>query len=110
MRVMPELLRDRAQADPDARAYTFLDDGEREGASLTWGELDRRASAIAAAVTDVATSGSRALILCPPGLSFIPAFFGVLRARLIAVSAYPPRAGRAGIDPQDFAPRSTRPA
>lgn len=101
MRVMPELLRDRAQADPDARAYTFLDDGEREGASLTWGELDRRASAIAAAVTDVATSGSRALILCPPGLGFIPAFFGVLRARLIAVSAYPPRAGRAGIDAQD---------
>jgi acyl-CoA synthetase (AMP-forming)/AMP-acid ligase II len=101
MRLMPELLRDRAQADPDARAYTFLDDGEREGACLTWGDLDRRASALAAAVTGAATSGSRALILCPPGLAFIPAFFGVLRARLIAVSAYPPRAGRAGIDPQD---------
>ena len=101
MRMMPELLRDRAQAEPDARAYTFLDDGEREGACLTWGELDRRASAVAAAVTGAATSGSRALILCPPGLAFIPAFFGVLRARLIAVSAYPPRAGRAGIDPQD---------
>jgi acyl-CoA synthetase (AMP-forming)/AMP-acid ligase II len=101
MRVMHELLRDRAQADPDARAYTFLDDGEREGAQMTWGELDRRASAVAAAVADVATLGSRALILCPPGLAFIPAFFGVLRARTIAVSAYPPRPGRAGIDPHD---------
>jgi acyl-CoA synthetase (AMP-forming)/AMP-acid ligase II len=101
MRLMHEMLRDRAQADPGARAYTFLDDGEREGAQLTWGELDRRASAVAAAVTAAATLGSRALILCPPGLAFIPAFFGVLRARAIAVSAYPPRPGRAGIDPHD---------
>jgi acyl-CoA synthetase (AMP-forming)/AMP-acid ligase II len=101
MRVMPELLRDRAQADPDGRAYTFLDDGEREGAQLTWGELDRRASALASRIAASAEPGARALILCPPGLSFIPAFFGALRARAIAVSAYPPRAGRSGIDPQD---------
>jgi acyl-CoA synthetase (AMP-forming)/AMP-acid ligase II len=101
MRLMPELLRERAQADPDGPAYTFLDDGEREGARMTWGELDRRASALAVAVASAAAPGSRALILCPPGLAFIPAFFGVLRARAIAVSAYPPRTGRAGIDPQD---------
>jgi len=101
MRLMPELLRDRAQTGPDARAYTFLDDGEREGARMTWSELDRWASALAAAVAAAAAPGSRALILCPPGLAFIPAFFGVLRACAIAVSAYPPRTGRAGIDPQD---------
>jgi acyl-CoA synthetase (AMP-forming)/AMP-acid ligase II len=101
MRVMPDVLSQRAQTSPGAAAYTFLEDGEREGARLSWGELDRRASALAAAVAASATAGARVLILCPPGLAFIPAFFGALRARTIAVSAYPPRTGRAGIDPQD---------
>ena len=105
MRLMPTILRARAQAEPDARAYTFLDDGERDGAQLTWGDLDSRASSLACAISACAPAGARALILCPPGLSFIPAFFGALRAGAIAVSAYPPRAGRTGIDaginPQD---------
>jgi acyl-CoA synthetase (AMP-forming)/AMP-acid ligase II len=100
MRLMPERLRDRAQASPDAPAYTFLDDGEREGARMTWGELDRRASVLAQAISASAAPGARALILCPPGLAFIPAFFGALRARAIAVSAYPPRTARE-IDPHD---------
>jgi acyl-CoA synthetase (AMP-forming)/AMP-acid ligase II len=101
MRLMPDVLSDRAHASPDATAYTFLDDGEREGARLSWGELDRRASALAAAVEASAAPGVRVLILCPPGLAFIPAFFAALRARTIAVSAYPPRTGRTGIDPHD---------
>ena len=44
VRSIPELLRGRAAADPDGRAYTFLEDGERPGDCLTWGELDRRPS------------------------------------------------------------------
>jgi acyl-CoA synthetase (AMP-forming)/AMP-acid ligase II len=98
---IPAMLRARAAADGNARAYTFLDDGERDGASLTWNEVNRRADAIAAAIRTVAEPGARALILCPPGLSFIPAFFGALRARTIAVPAYPPRMGRSAIDPND---------
>jgi acyl-CoA synthetase (AMP-forming)/AMP-acid ligase II len=110
MRLMPTVLRDRAQAEPDARAYTFLDDGEREGAQMTWGDLDSRASSLACAISAYAPPGARALILCPPGLSFIPAFFGALRAGAIAVSAYPPRAARPDVDaginsvPGGFAP------
>ena len=110
MRLMSTVLRDRAQSEPDARAYTFLDDGEREGAEMTWGDLDARASALACVISACAPPGARALILCPPGLSFIPAFFGALRAGAIAVSAYPPRAGRPGVDaginsvPGGFAP------
>ena len=37
-----EMLRRRAAERADDLAYLFLDDGEREGARLTWGELDRR--------------------------------------------------------------------
>src|SRR5204862_7003441 len=68
---------------------------------LTWDEVDRRANAVAEAIRNVAPPATRVLVLCPPGLSFIPAFFGALRAGAIAVPAYPPRLGRAGVDPND---------
>ena len=35
--------------------------------------------------------GDRALLLYPPGLDFIAAFFGCLYAGVVAVPAYPPR-------------------
>jgi acyl-CoA synthetase (AMP-forming)/AMP-acid ligase II len=98
---IPEMLRARAEADPHARAYTFLEDGEHDGRSLTWSDVDRQANAVAETIRTVAGRGACALILCPPGLAFIPAFFGALRAGAIAVPAYPPRLGRAGVDPND---------
>jgi acyl-CoA synthetase (AMP-forming)/AMP-acid ligase II len=94
VRSLPELLRRRAEAQPDERAYTFLEDGERQGAQLTWGTLERRSRAVASEVAAHASSGSRALILCPPGLDVIPAFFGALGAGAIAVPCYPPRISR----------------
>src|SRR4051795_1388687 len=92
-----DLLARRADAQPDDRAYTFLEDGEREGATLTWADVVRRADAVAAEIRPRTTAGSRVLILCPPGLDFVPAFFGALMAGAIAVPCYPPRAGRQGI-------------
>ena len=72
-------------------AFTFLADGESEGGRLTYGELDRRAAAIAAALAASVAPGERALLLYPPGLDFIVAFFGCLYAGVVAVPAYPPR-------------------
>ena len=40
--------------------------------------------------------GDRALLLYPPGIEFIPAFFVCLYAGVIAVPAYPPRPERPG--------------
>jgi acetylornithine/succinyldiaminopimelate/putrescine aminotransferase/acyl-CoA synthetase (AMP-forming)/AMP-acid ligase II/predicted amino acid dehydrogenase/acyl carrier protein len=42
-------------------------------------------------------TGERALLLYPPGLEFIAAFFGCLYAGVIVVPAYPPQRGRAKI-------------
>lgn len=42
-----DLLLQRTQNQPDRQAYIFLQDGETESASLTYGELDRQARAIA---------------------------------------------------------------
>ena len=85
------LLRARAAERPEQVAFTFLTDGESEGGRLTYGELDRRAAAIAAALAASVAPGERALLLYPPGLDFIAAFFGCLYAGVVAVPAYPPR-------------------
>lgn len=86
-----DLLRKRAVHQPLQVAFTFLKDGETEAGSLTYQELDRHARAIAAALQSYGVSGSRALLLYPPGLEFIAAFFGCLYAGVVAVPAYPPR-------------------
>ena len=43
-----EILLQRAQNQPERKAYIFLQNGETESGSLTYGELDRQARAIAA--------------------------------------------------------------
>ena len=87
-----DLLQARASERGDDVAFTFLMDGEREGGRFTFAELDERARVIAAALRDhEITPGDRALLLYPPSLDFIPAFFGCLYAGVIAVPAYPPQ-------------------
>jgi natural product biosynthesis luciferase-like monooxygenase protein len=75
-------------------AYTFLRDGEEEEESLTYGELDRRARAVAAELHARGARGERVLLLYPPGLEFTAAFLGCLYAGAVGVPAYPPRQNR----------------
>ena len=86
-----ELLRRRAESRPDRRAYAFLTDGETSEVSLTYGELESRARAVAAWLQSSGASGGRVLLLYPPGLDFVAAFFGCLYAGAVAVPVYPPR-------------------
>jgi acyl-CoA synthetase (AMP-forming)/AMP-acid ligase II len=86
-----DLISERAQNQPDLTVYTFLHRGETEAGKLTYRELDSKARAIAASLQSMGAAGERALLLYPPGLEFIAAFFGCLYAGAIAVPAYPPR-------------------
>jgi acyl-CoA synthetase (AMP-forming)/AMP-acid ligase II len=86
-----ELLRFRALNQPQEVGYTFLLDGETEVASLTYQQLDRKARAIAVQLMQKVEIGSRVLLLYPPGLEFVAAFFGCLYGGFVAVPAYPPR-------------------
>ncbi|HVG07975.1 MAG TPA: amino acid adenylation domain-containing protein, partial [Thermoanaerobaculia bacterium] len=88
------LLRSRAVETPD-RGYTWLAQGEEAADRLTYAGLDCRARAIAAGLAGAVPPGERALLLHPPGLEFVAAFFGCLYAGVIAVPAYPPRSRRA---------------
>ena len=80
-----DILHDRAQVSGDKIAYRFLVGGDKEELTLTYGQLHRRALAIAARLKDESKPGDRALLLYPPGLEFIYAFFGCLCAGVIAV-------------------------
>lgn len=90
-RTVSELLRERMRERPDAIGYTCLSDGEAEREVLSYADLDRRASAIAASLHAAgAQPGERALLLLAPGLDYVSAFFGCLYAGVVAVPAYPP--------------------
>ena len=90
-----DLLCQRAERQADDRAYTFLVDGDSEEVHLTYSELDRQARAIGAWLVSQNLKGQRALLLYPPGLDFIAAFFGCQYAEVVAVPVYPPRLDRA---------------
>jgi acyl-CoA synthetase (AMP-forming)/AMP-acid ligase II len=87
---LTEVLSSRAASQADRRAFTFLLDGEREECHLTYGELSRRAKGVAARLQREAAREDRVLLLYPPGIDYIVAFFGCLYAGVVAVPAYPP--------------------
>ncbi|MDX8031262.1 fatty acyl-AMP ligase [Lentzea sp. BCCO 10_0856] len=88
---LAELCRRQAERRGEERAFVFLESGVVESASLTYGELDRRARAIAVRLRSLALPGSRALLCHPPGLDFVAAFLGCLYSGIIAVPAPPVR-------------------
>ncbi len=86
-----DVLRRRAERHPDRRAFTFLAGGGAAEQSLTFGELDARARAIAAELLLTTAPGNRALLALPAGLDYVASLFGCFYAGIIAVPVYPPR-------------------
>lgn len=88
------LVQHRALHQPEEIAFTYLVDGETQQIHITNRELDRQARAIGAWLQGHGLVGERALLLYPPGLDFIVAFFGCLYGGVVAVPVYPPRRNR----------------
>ncbi len=85
--------------------YTFLPEGEVLANAdainhviaeqrLSFAALDMRARAIAVHLQERQLAGQRALLLYPPGLDYLSAFFACLYAGVIAVPVYPPHRNR----------------
>lgn len=89
-----DILNHRALNQPQQTVYTFLVDGDTEAVRLSYGQLEQRAKAIAACLQSVSQAQERVLLLYPPGLEYIEAFFGCLYAGVIAIPAYTPRPNR----------------
>jgi len=85
-----DLLRRRAWVFGDACAYRFLHDDDTQTA-VSFLELDRRARAVAQQLRMRVEPGERVLLMFPPGLDFIEAFFGCIYAGALAVPLNPPK-------------------
>src|SRR5687768_8974158 len=86
-----DLLRLRSLNEPMLTAYRFLADAESETTSISYGELELRARAVAGLLQSRGLQNERVLLLYPPGLDFIVAFFGCLYAGAVAVPSNLPR-------------------
>ncbi|MDJ0840406.1 MAG: non-ribosomal peptide synthase/polyketide synthase, partial [Acidobacteriota bacterium] len=87
-----QLLRNRAETQPEHNTFTFLNMAAGTEQVLTNAELDLRARALAAELAPYA--GQPVLLLFPPGMEYLAAFFGCLYAGVTAVPAYPPNPNR----------------
>jgi acyl-CoA synthetase (AMP-forming)/AMP-acid ligase II len=87
-----DLARHHANRQPTATAFTWLENGEvGQACGLSFGDLDRRARALAARLQQAGLTGANILLLADHGLDFVTAFFGCLYAGAVAVPSYRPR-------------------
>lgn len=96
-----ELLDWRSHVHPDRKAFVFLKEGETEAGHLTFAELHRRATEMAAHLQQQFASGdagtdavAKRLTLVYPyeaALEFVVAFLGCLAAQMVPVPCHPPR-------------------
>ncbi|MEQ1564261.1 MAG: AMP-binding protein [Myxococcota bacterium] len=91
------LLRHRGASSPDRVGYTFLTPAGGDSSALTahdrtWGQLDRRARAVAAGLAAARPSvrGERALMMFDEGLEYLDALYGCMYADVLAVPVHPP--------------------
>ncbi|MGW6258994.1 fatty acyl-AMP ligase [Streptomyces sp. NPDC055085] len=94
-----DILRWSARHHGGKTAYITLGSDGRETESITYSSLDIRARAVATALSGIAEPGARALLVLPPGLDFLTAFFACSYAGLIAVPV-PSPSGPFGVQRQ----------
>lgn len=96
VRSLVDLLAQHAAHHPDRTAYRYLVTGDCDGEiqEISYGRLADRSRAVAAWLQERGLSGTRAMLLYPPGLEFVCGYLGCLAAGVVAVPGVPPQ-GRA---------------
>lgn len=90
---LADILMRRAVEQPERVGYTFLDGrGNREVEDYRL--LLDRSVGLAMRLQEVSAPGDRILLLCPPSLDMIHAFFACLLSRRVAVPLYVPTSQR----------------
>lgn len=88
-----DVVRYRAAHDSDSTerpAFTYLADGESVSDSLTYAQLDQKARSLAAHIQHHTRPGDRVLLVYPPCMEYIIAFYACVYAGVIAVPALSP--------------------
>jgi acyl-CoA synthetase (AMP-forming)/AMP-acid ligase II len=84
------------ESQPDKMLHTYLNESGKVVDSCTYAELEARSGALARALLSTEKNGlglargDRVLLVYPPSLEFIIAFWACLRACVIAVPVFPP--------------------
>uniref|UniRef100_A0AAQ5ZA42 DMAP1-binding domain-containing protein n=1 Tax=Amphiprion ocellaris TaxID=80972 RepID=A0AAQ5ZA42_AMPOC len=89
---LTEALQWRAQTDPDHVLYVLLNAKGVTVGTATCVQLHKRAEKIAAALTEKGSinTGENVVLLYPPGIDLIAAFYGCLYAGCVPVNVRPP--------------------
>lgn len=86
-----ELFKFRSQTQPFDIAYEFFSGKGMQSQTINYLALSQKVHAIAQAILEKGVRpGDRALLIFPPGLDLIAAFYACFHARVIAVLVYPP--------------------
>ena len=72
---------------PEQVAFYFSD-GEGSDEQITYAQLQQASRSIAVALMQRGLTGKQALLMFPPGLDFVKAFFGCMCAGTVAVPAF----------------------
>lgn len=91
-----DLLRDRAGTFRDKVAFRFVREADAQVDQLTYRQLFERSCAVAAELQGRVAPGDRVMLVYPPGLEFVEAFFGCLLAGVVAVPTAAPGRRRPG--------------
>ena len=87
IRTLAELFDDVCRRRPNQFAYGFVRDTLELESQLTYGELEHRVRSFAGHLARRAQPGARALLLYPPGLDVVCAFWACMCAGLVPVPA-----------------------
>ena len=85
-----DVLIQRADKEGQKPVYTFLNEDRNNAGTIRFEELFARAKALAARLQTEGFTGERIILLLPPGLEYLIAFYGCLLAGTVAVPSYPP--------------------
>ncbi len=82
-----DFLKDRATRNADDLAFRFLGNGELDGPITEWtfSELYQQCAGVAEDLVEQGLAGSSVLLVFPPGLDFVKAFYGCILAGARAV-------------------------
>ena len=86
-----DLLRNQARLQPDSLACAYLGDDGDIRTTLSFAELDLNARALGARLQGLDANQECAVLLYPPGLDFISAFFACMYANVVAIPLPIPR-------------------
>lgn len=89
-----DMLSYRAEHSSSDVKIEFLNDSGQLENGLTYQQLDHSSRQIAVHLSDADCSFKNIIILCPPGIEYIKAFFGCMYAGAVPVPAYPPMGGK----------------